>query len=202
MRQAVIGQSALKALIKEAHDVEPSLGIRLLTDLKTVFGDADQMATVAILNALYAMPEAPWNDLHGKPINERGLATRLRQYGIKPKVIRVGGTTPRGYSRQDFHDPWLAYLPPLAPGGSATSATTETSEEKPSLFKAKGVADAGEVKRKNPQNICAHCGQPGGLPVAYDGRQAFVHPHCRSAWRAVQDAVLNQRLRLVAGSSV
>jgi hypothetical protein len=143
-------RDAALALIKEAHDVEPSLGIRLLADLKTAFGDADQMTTDAILHALHAMPEAPWNDLKGRPINDRGLATRLRQYGIKPKVIRVGEATPRGYSRQDFHDAWLAYLPPLASDGSATSATSETSGEKPSLFNTEGVADAGEVKRNRP----------------------------------------------------
>ena len=43
---------AALALIKEARDREPSLGIRLLADLKTVFGDAQEMTTVAILAAL------------------------------------------------------------------------------------------------------------------------------------------------------
>ena len=119
----------------------------MLADLKTVFGDAAQMTTTAILAALHTMPEAAWNDLKGKPINDRGLATRLRNYGVKPKVIRVGEATPRGYSKQDFHDVWLAYLPPLAPDGSATSAT---DGEKPSLFNAEGVADADEVKRNSP----------------------------------------------------
>jgi hypothetical protein len=244
-------KAAAKALIKEAHDVEPSLGIRLLADLKTVFGDAAQNVTTdAILHALHTMPESPWNDLRGKPLNDRGLATRLRQYGIKPKVIRVGGATPRGYSRQDFHDAWLAYLPPLAPDGSATSATGATSGEKPSPFKAEGVADAGEAKRNSaatsatsqanvadgvadvadgvadkqekkvskdndvadvadvalppeadPQSICAHCGQPGGLLTACDGRYALVHPHCSQSWFTAQEARRNQRLRLVAGSS-
>ena len=36
----------------------------------------------------------------------------MRAYGIKPKVIRVGGATPRGYRKEDFTDAWLRYLPP------------------------------------------------------------------------------------------
>jgi hypothetical protein len=38
-------RKAAKALVGEAKDREPSLGIQLLADLKTVFGDADQMTT-------------------------------------------------------------------------------------------------------------------------------------------------------------
>jgi len=243
-------REAAKALIKEARDVEPSLGIRLLADLKTVFGDADNMTTEAILHALHTMPESPWNDLPGKPLNDRGLAQRLRQYGIKPKVIRVGEATPRGYSKEDGHDVWLAYLLPLSPDGSATSATSETGGEKPSLFNGNDVADTSEAKRnsratsatspasvadsvahvaddvadrrwKNGSNnnsvgdvadvalfpatggrqVCAYCGQPGGFECAYGDRQAVIHPDCRGAWIAAQEASLNPRLRLVAGSS-
>jgi hypothetical protein len=51
------------------------------------------------------------------------------------------------------------------------------------------------------RQVCAHCGNPGGIPVAYGDREAIVHPHCRDAWRAAQDAVFNQRFRLAAGSS-
>jgi hypothetical protein len=138
-------RTAAKALIKEAHDVEPSLGIRLLADIKAVFAGALQMTSVALLQALHAMPEAPWNDLKGKPLNERGLATRLRQYSIKPKVIRVGDSTPRGYTRDSFHDAWQAYSPPPSDDTSATSATSETDGKNPSRFNAKNVADIGKA---------------------------------------------------------
>jgi hypothetical protein len=122
--------AAAKALIKEARDIEPSLGVRLLADLKIIFMDQSEMTTTNILAALHAMPEAPWNDLKGKPLNDRGLAVRLRQYGIKPKVIRVGDATPRGYTRESFYDAWQAYLAPSPDDASATSATSETDGEK------------------------------------------------------------------------
>ena len=70
------------------------------------------MATTTILNALHDLPESPWNDLKGKPINDRGLAVRLRQYDIKSKQVRIGEVTLKGYTRSDFFDAWRRYLPP------------------------------------------------------------------------------------------
>jgi hypothetical protein len=37
-----------------------------------------------------------------KPLNDRGLAARLRCYSIKRRVIRIGSTTQKGYRREDF----------------------------------------------------------------------------------------------------
>jgi hypothetical protein len=81
----------------------------LLRDIRTVFGENEQKSTEAILNGLYALDESPWKDIRGKPLTDRGLAGRLRQYDIKPKVIRVGTSTPRGYERADFLDAWKRY---------------------------------------------------------------------------------------------
>jgi Protein of unknown function (DUF3631) len=95
---------AAVALITEAKERDPSLGVRLLADLKSIFGVAQEMTTEAILRALHALNESPWNDLKGKPLNDRGLAQRLRQYEIKPKVLTDGSH--RGYKREDLNDAW------------------------------------------------------------------------------------------------
>lgn len=122
-RRARVAAVALVALSKEGA---PSLGIRLLADLREVFGDRDAMATDEILSALHGVPESPWADIRGKPLNDRGLASRLRHYGIKPKVIRIGESTPRGYARGDLVDAWRRYLS-SPPCGGATSATSATA---------------------------------------------------------------------------
>jgi hypothetical protein len=70
------------------------------------------MATETILDELHALTELPWGDLRGKPLNARGLSLRLRNYGIKPKTVRVGTLTLKGYAREDIHDAWVRYLPP------------------------------------------------------------------------------------------
>jgi hypothetical protein len=162
---------AALALIKEARDREPSLGIRLLADLKTVFGGAQEMTTASILHALHVLPEAPWNDLKGKPLNDRGLAIRLRQYGIKPKVIRVGDATPRGYAVADgLYDAWETYLPPAQADTSATNATSATSGGNTSNFSAENVADSDEASATNATASetcqCTICKGPTGDPQA------------------------------------
>jgi hypothetical protein len=116
---------AAVTLVTLAKESTPSLGIRLLSDLRHVFGNADVQATETILRALHALDESPWADIKGKPLNDRGLAVRLRPYEIKPKVVRIGDTTHRGYTREDFHDAWQRYLGP-PPRGNVTPVTPET----------------------------------------------------------------------------
>ena len=89
---------------------DASLGVRLLTDLRTVFGDEDRLATDAILERLYKLDESPWSDLRGKPLDARGLAYRLRQYDIKPTKVKIGDASLRGYRREDLWDTWTRYL--------------------------------------------------------------------------------------------
>jgi hypothetical protein len=131
---------AAVALVAASRDAMPSLGIRLLADLRTIFGDRDLMSTKDIITALCGIEEAPWSDLKGKPINPRGLAMRLRQYGVTSKVVRVGYQTPHGYLRADLHDPWHRYLGPSA-DESATSATSATGGQESSESATSGVAN-------------------------------------------------------------
>jgi hypothetical protein len=101
---------AAVALVADAKAATPSLGVRLLEDLRQVFGNADALRTDDILKALCALDEAPWGDLRGRPLDSRRLAHYLRPYGVRSKTVRIGTSTPRGYTREDLHDPWLRYL--------------------------------------------------------------------------------------------
>jgi hypothetical protein len=131
------------ALVAELKDVEPSLGVRLLGDVRLAFGDADELSSKALLLALCDIEESPWSDIKGKPLNERGLASRLRQYGLKSRTVRVGSTTPKGYVRADFVDVWNRYLPSAA--RSATSATSAT-----------GVMDWASIKASTARRSAAN----------------------------------------------
>ena len=127
-------RKAAVALVSAGQDAEPSLGIRLLADIKVVFDDigGDAIATKTLLRGLLDIEESPWGDLKGKPLDERGLARRLRQYSIKPATVYIPGhqPNPKGYRRTDCHDSWLRYLP-STPANSATSATTATVADFP-----------------------------------------------------------------------
>ena len=104
--------SLVKRLVEDRRQF--SLGLRLLSDMRIVFGEADKKTTVAILDRLQKLDESPWVDIKGKPLTDRGLAVRLRQYGVKPAVLKTGPkSTARGYHKEDFADAWKRYLSPL-----------------------------------------------------------------------------------------
>lgn len=128
-------RKATVALIAVSKEAEASLGVLLLAHVKAAFGDVEQLSTDVLLHRLHEIDEAPWNDLKGKPLNDWGLASRLRQYGIRPQQIRIGETTPRGYRRQDFLDVWSRYVdpPPPSPATSKTSKTSKTIQDSQGL---------------------------------------------------------------------
>jgi hypothetical protein len=107
---------------------EESLGIRLLADMRVVLGTTEAKTTVAILDRLHKIDESLWADIRGKPLNDLGLARRLRGYGIKPQLMRFEGSAKpaRGYRKKDFADAWERYLPP-PPQEPATPATPVTN---------------------------------------------------------------------------
>ena len=123
-------RAAAVADVASYRDRAPSLGIRLLTDLQRVFVERDSMSTEEILNTLKSIEESPWGDINGKPLDPRGLARRLKQYGVKSKNIRTGNSDGvlKGYYKKDLWDAWERYLP-SHPIDSATSATNATSTD-------------------------------------------------------------------------
>jgi hypothetical protein len=106
--------NAVTLVMLNREEREESLGIRLLSDMRIVFGGDDGKFTSVILDALCKLDESPWNDIRGKQLTDRGLAVRLRGYGIKPKPVRIGDRVARGYRREDFIEAWRRYLPPLS----------------------------------------------------------------------------------------
>jgi hypothetical protein len=53
-------REAAVMLVAASKDIDPSLGIRLLADLRTVFDSRGQMTTRDVLRALNELDEAPW----------------------------------------------------------------------------------------------------------------------------------------------
>ncbi|MCD7444343.1 DUF3631 domain-containing protein [Streptomyces lincolnensis] len=96
-----------------------SLGVRLLTDLRDhVMVGIDRLPTVAILDRLNALDDAPWADLHGKPLDNRRLSKMLAEYmtvdnePIASRNIKAAGSVLKGYYVADLWDAWARYCPP------------------------------------------------------------------------------------------
>ena len=113
------------ALVNAAKDGAVSLGVRLLGDLRQVFGENEALHTDSILAALQSMDESPWLDVRGKPLTARVLANLLGEYGVKSKTLRLGSEIRKGYRQDDFADAWARYLPASPPDG-VTSVTSVT----------------------------------------------------------------------------
>jgi 5S rRNA maturation endonuclease (ribonuclease M5) len=98
-------------------DAEPderlSLGLRLLRDIKDVFGDRDRMFSADVVSALTSDPESEWRDLWGKPLDQRRLAKELKRYGIESQDVRIGTENRKGYfvaSDSGLAQAWHRYL--------------------------------------------------------------------------------------------
>ncbi len=118
-------RAACTELAAAAETGEASLGVRLLTDLAEVFAIRDEhgnptgemakeLSTTVILERLKALEESPWNALgkRGEALDARGLATRLRGYGVTSgNLPRDGGTRLKGYSAASLTDAWTRYVP-------------------------------------------------------------------------------------------
>jgi hypothetical protein len=113
-------RQACVTLVKasKAND-KGSLGVRLLTDLRDhVMLGIDRLPTVAILDRLNALDDAPWADLNGKPLDNRRLSRMLAEYmtadnePIASRNIKTAGSVLKGYYATDLHDAWQRYCPP------------------------------------------------------------------------------------------
>jgi hypothetical protein len=182
-------RSAAEALVKVTREEEPSLGVRLLADLRLIFGEtADELATKEILRKLIALDEAPWGNLkNDKELDARGLANHLRPYGVKSGTVRIGEDTPKGYKREDLIDVWRRYLPPLSspeepphppqapqtanpavnPAADVADMADAVAPQAPQKAPPKGpqiaaVADVADVRGdgEDEPRVCQHCGGP------------------------------------------
>lgn len=130
-RRAAIELSAAR------HEDAESLGVRLLHDLRDVFGDAQRKTTSELVQSLIAIEGAPWADLPGRgsragrSIDKQVLARLLRPYGVAPQQLKEDGQNLRGYKAASLADPWARYcagphtlqekpLPRHLPGDEAT----------------------------------------------------------------------------------
>jgi hypothetical protein len=97
-----------------------SLGVRLLADLRMIFAEANALSTETILARLCdgerhgLEADAPWNELHGKPLSVRGLASMLKKYGVTSVKVKIEGRALQGYRREHLWDAWARYLPPVS----------------------------------------------------------------------------------------
>ncbi len=119
----------LRELFQAEEEADQSLGIRLLSDAKEVFGErgVERLASADLVQALRDRPDAPWADWRGKGLTTHMLTRMLRGFQIE-QARWAEGKTVRGYERRAFAEAWSRYLPAHLPGGGQSVKLSESSE--------------------------------------------------------------------------
>jgi hypothetical protein len=98
------------ALTLHAGGEDDSLGVRLLTDIRTVF-TVEKLLTKHLVSLLNDLEESPWSGWRGdKGMASRTLVNMLKPFGIHSRPIRAGDDRGRGFEREQFADAFARYL--------------------------------------------------------------------------------------------
>lgn len=102
-------------LVSEARERPASLGVKLLSDVRTIMTGRDRIRSIDMLGELHALEESPWLDLGGRgPIDSRYVSRTLKAYSIRPPhSIRFSPSegVAKGWEVGDFAEAWSRYLP-------------------------------------------------------------------------------------------
>jgi putative DNA primase/helicase len=159
-------RSSALAIENVRNTFTPSQGIELLANIRAIFAERnnpEHLPTATLLGDLNGNPEWRWATINrGKEMNQRALATRLKEYKVRPEVVHpTRETSVRGYALAAFQEPFKRYLGSPAPayGGKsegeayAVYAPLKNQENPPnSKAYANGGAYTSE-KGENPNKI-------------------------------------------------
>jgi hypothetical protein len=83
----------------------------LLTDIQPILDDKPKLSSADLVAELCKDEDKAWCEYkNGRAITQNALAMILKPYGIKPKAMRVGGASLRGYELSQFTDTFDRYL--------------------------------------------------------------------------------------------
>jgi hypothetical protein len=139
---------------------------------------------VSLLERLCSRDESPWKEIRGKPLDDRGLARRLKGFSVKSRDVNLSGTNRKGYRAEDFRDAWKRYLPPV--GASATSATSATNLNSQN----KKVALVAQVAlAADSRQCCAQCHEDDGQATLHSigGNEVWLHSQCYQFFQSSQE---------------
>lgn len=149
---------------------DDSHAITVLTAMRRVFGDDNVVTTEIATDALNRNDELPFGTYRkGQGLDGRGLAQLLKPFDIQPRVVRIGGATPRGYRRDDFTDAWERYCNTLTPGSGASDPQHPQQVNNGGGFRADAdpqqkpnVADTETVEKPRQHWDVAHVADRNG----------------------------------------
>jgi putative DNA primase/helicase len=125
-----------------------SVHVKLLEDIRTVFGTRDKVSSQALAEDLARIETSPWPEYkNGKSITPRQIARLLAGFEIHPSSVRMpDGSTPKGYRIAQFEGAFKGYLQPVS--NATTPQATDTNGSGPEAIRNGGpdVADRKQAE--------------------------------------------------------
>jgi hypothetical protein len=107
-----LAREAATGLTARAQEYSPIGSLLLDILLAFVLRKEGRIFSRDLVTEMLACGDRPWIELRkGKPVTESWLAQQLRPYGIKPRTIRIGDKTSKGYVEEEFTDTFRRYIP-------------------------------------------------------------------------------------------
>jgi Protein of unknown function (DUF3631) len=134
-------------------------GVLSLADLRELFAKEPSgvLFTRGILAALNADETRPWPEYkHGKPLTDRQLAALLKPYKVKPRTVRRGAETEKGYKLEWLGAAFAAYLPPRSVTASQPSIPAGFGADR-SVTSALGATPDVTDPRSKKSGVSAGC---------------------------------------------
>ena len=110
---------ARRAAVEISTNVEfddQSYGVQLLADIQAWFSTTgrNEVWTEDLLRHLHGMPERPWSEYgrQRKPVTTRGIASLLKDFGVRSKQVWKGGLNKHGYVLVDLGSVFSRYAKP------------------------------------------------------------------------------------------
>lgn len=106
-------RTAAVQLSAERREDEDSTGVQLLRDIRAIIDErrVNEISSSDLAFALNAIEASPWGGwAHDRGLSTHSLAKQLKRYKIKPRHLRDGSA--RGYSKDQFDEVFMRYLPP------------------------------------------------------------------------------------------
>jgi hypothetical protein len=104
-------RQAAAVLTAKAQETSPISSLLLDILMAFVNSGEEQIASRILVATLNESPDRPWAAArNGKEITELWLSQKLRPYGVRPRTIRMGETTAKGYVKDEFKEVFRRYI--------------------------------------------------------------------------------------------
>ena len=136
--------TALKIAGSEEQSV--TIGAELLSDIQDVFRaiNTDRISTTDLIKHLVSDEERPWAGYNkGFPIRPKQIASRLGEYKIHSKLVRVGTDVFKGFDKNQFTEAFSRYIPtnPISPVTELQTSPIQGLRPFPKGYKHEAVTD-------------------------------------------------------------